>query len=98
MNLSFHLKEKFENSWTNKDGCRRRDINDGVFINEKEKKSSRAKTVVRETFLLYHLLSFVVTHCTTCFYSLSLVITRCITLLSFYNDPFSTILSSFKKV
>ena len=48
-----------------KDGCRRRGINDGIFINEKEKKSSTAKKVVREIFLLYHSLSFVVTRCTT---------------------------------
>ena len=51
-----------------KHGCRRRDINNGVFINEKEKKST-AKTVVREIFLLYHLLPLVVTRC----HSLSLV-------------------------
>ena len=37
-----------------KDGCRRRDINDGVFITEKEKKSSTAKTVVKEILSLYH--------------------------------------------
>ena len=39
MNLVFDLKEKFEKRWMKKDGCRRRDINDGVFINEKQKKS-----------------------------------------------------------
>ena len=40
MNSVFHLKEQFEKSWIGKkDGCRRRDINAGVFIDEKEKKS-----------------------------------------------------------
>ena len=52
-----------------KDGCRRRDINDGIFINEKEKKSSTAKNVVREIFLLYHSLSFVVTLCHSIYHS-----------------------------
>ena len=52
-----------------KDGCRRRDINDGIFINEKEKKSSTAKNVVREIFLLYHSLSFVVTRCHSIYHS-----------------------------
>ena len=50
MNLVFHLKEQFEKTWTKKDGCRKRDINDGVFINEKEEKSSTAKTMVRKIF------------------------------------------------
>ena len=48
MNSVFHLKEKFEKSLTKKDGCRRRNINDGIFINEKEnqkEKKSTAKTV-----------------------------------------------------
>ena len=51
MNLVFHLKGRFQKSYTRKrwiDGCRRQAINDGVFINEKEnekeKKSSTAKT------------------------------------------------------
>ena len=45
MNSVFHLKEKFYK----KKGCKRLDTNDGVLINEKEnekeKKSSTAKTV-----------------------------------------------------
>ena len=48
MNSVFHLKEKFEKNQTKKDGCRRQDINDGIFINEKEnekEKKSTAKTV-----------------------------------------------------
>ena len=48
MNSVFHLKEKFEKSLTKKGGCRRRNINDGIFINEKEnekEKKSTAKTV-----------------------------------------------------
>ena len=53
------------------------------------------KTVVREIFLLYHLLSFVV----TC-HLLSLVVppafTLCTTRVFFINDPFSTVLSSSK--
>ena len=59
-------------------------LNDGIFSNEKNQK---AKAVVREIFLLYLSLSFVV----TCFYSLSLVVplavTRCTIRLSFLNDP-----------
>ena len=53
MNSVFYLKEKIQKSYTKKDSCRRRDINDGVFINEKEnekeKKSSTGKTI--EIFL-----------------------------------------------
>ena len=52
----------------------RRDINDVVFINEKEKKSSTAKTgqrkisvvsLVIHCHLLHHSLSLVTTQCTT---------------------------------
>ena len=82
MNSVFHLK----------DGCRKQDINDGVFINEKEKKSSTTKTVVREIFLLDHSLSFVVTRCTTLCYSLTLFITR----LSFYKRSFLYSFIEFK--
>ena len=75
-----------------KDVCRRRDINDGIFINEKEKKSSIAKKVVREIFLLYHSLLFVVTGC----HSLPLVVplvaplvvTQFTARLSFYKRSF----------
>ena len=55
-------------------------LNDGIFSNEK----NQAKAVVREIFLLYLSLSFVV----TCFYSLSLVVPLDVpTRLSFLNDP-----------
>ena len=63
MNSIFYSKEKSEKRWTKKDGCMRRDINDVVFINEKEKKS--AKTVVREKISLYNSFSFFVTCYTT---------------------------------
>ena len=47
MKSAFHLKSR--KSRQRKDGCRRQDINDGIFItekeNEKEKKSSTAETV-----------------------------------------------------
>ena len=53
VNSAFYLKERIQKSYTKKDACRRRDINDGVFINEneneKEKKSSTGKTI--EIFL-----------------------------------------------
>ena len=65
MNSIFYSKEKSEKMWTKKDGCMRRDINDVVFINEKEKKSATAKTVVREKISLYNSLSFFVTCYTT---------------------------------
>ena len=71
-----------------KDLCKRRDINDGIFINEKEKKSSIAKKVVREIFLLYHLLSFVVTGCHSLPLVVPLVVTQFTTRLSFYKRPF----------
>ena len=49
VNSAFYLKEKIEKSYTKKDECRRRDINDMVFINEKEnekeKKSATGKTI-----------------------------------------------------
>ena len=64
MNSIFYSKEKSEKRWTKKDGCMRRDINDVVFINEKEKKSATAKTVVREKISLYNS-SFFVTCYTT---------------------------------
>ena len=44
MNSVFHLKEKFEKSQTKKAGCRRRDINDGIFINEKESEKEKKST------------------------------------------------------
>ena len=75
-----------------KDGCRRRDINIGIFYNKKGKKSSIAKKVVREIFLLYHSLLFVVTGC----HSLPLVVPLVVPLavtqftarLSFYKRSF----------
>ena len=74
MNLVFHLKEKFEKSWEKKDGCRRRDINNGVFINKRKiinsKNSGRGNIFV---------VSLVVILC----HSLSLD-----TLLSFYKRSF----------
>ena len=48
MNSAFQLKENFEKNQTEKDGFGRRDINDVIFINEKEnekEKKSTAKTV-----------------------------------------------------
>ena len=71
-----------------KDVCGRRDINDGIFINEKEKKSSIAKKVVREIFLLYHLLLFVVTGCHSLPLVVPLVVTQFTTRLSFYKRSF----------
>ena len=71
-----------------KDGPRRRDINDGMFINEKEKKSSTAKKVVREIFLLYHSLPFVVTRCHSLPLVEPLVVIRFTTRLSFYKRSF----------
>ena len=71
-----------------KDVCRRRDINDGIFINEKEKKSSIAKRVVREIFLLYHLLLFVVTGCHSLPLVVPLFVTQFTTRLSFYKRSF----------
>ena len=68
--------------------CRRRDINDGIFYNEKEKKSSIAKKVIREIFLLYHSLSFVVTRCHSLPLVVPLVVTRFTTRLSFYKRSF----------
>ena len=65
MNSIFYSEEKSEKRWTKKDGCMRRDINDVVFINEKEKKSATAKTVVREKISLYNSFSFFVTCYTT---------------------------------
>ena len=75
-----------------KDGCRRRNISDGIFINEKEKKSSIAKKVVREIFLLYHSLPFAVTRCHS-YHSLPLDLPL---VCLFLNDPFSTVLSDSK--
>ena len=68
--------------------CRRRDINDGIFYNEKEKKSSIAKKVIREIFLLYHSLPFVVTRCHSLPLVVPLVVTRFTTRLSFYKRSF----------
>ena len=82
------LKREIWEKPNKKDGCSRQDINDGVFVNEKEKKSSITKTVVREIFLLDHSLSLVVICCTTLCHSLTLVITRCTTRLSFYKLSF----------
>ena len=92
MDSVFLLKEQFEKSWTKKDGCRRRDINNGIneksFVtNEKKKKSLTANTVVRQIFLLYHSLPLVVTR----FHLLSLDVPLfCLCI----NDPFSIVLSS----
>ena len=76
-----------------KDGCRSRDINDGIFYNEKEKKLSIAKRVIREIFFLYHSLSFVVTLCHLSYHLLSLDLPL---VCLFINDPFWTVLSDSK--
>ena len=82
MKSVFHLKEQLKKSLTKKDECRRRDIDDGVFINEKEKKSSTEKAMIRVIYFYF------ITSC----HSLSLVVplvnTPCTTCLSFYKGSF----------
>ena len=67
-----------------KDGCRRRDINIGIFYNKKGKKSSIAKKVVREIFLLYHSLSLIVTRCHSIYHSSVFLYSRVIYRRSLY--------------
>ena len=55
--FTISLRREIREKLDKKDGCRRRDINGGVFINEKEKKSSTKKTAVRKIFLLCNSLS-----------------------------------------
>ena len=66
MNSVFHLKEKFEKSQTKKDGYRRQDINDGIFVNEKEnekEKKSTAKNSGSEKYFCKGNLMRYIIHC-----------------------------------
>ena len=61
----FIWKSNMRKARQKKNACRGQDINDGVFINEEEKKLSTEKAMAWEIFLFYYSLSFVVTRCTT---------------------------------
>ena len=64
-----------------KDGCSRQDINDGIFINEKEKKSSIGKKWSMKYFCC-------ITHCHSLSLVVPLVVTQFTTPLSFYKRSF----------
>ena len=83
-----HVREHLQCLLLKNDWSRRRNINDGISINEKEKKSSTAKKKVRGIFLLHHSLSFVVTRCLSLPLVEPLVVTRFTTRLSFYKPSF----------
>ena len=90
--FAISLRREIWEKLDKKDGCRRRDINGGVFINEKEKKSSTKKRQRSEKYFCC------VTRCHSMYHSLSFVITRCTTLLSFYKRSFLNCFNTFKSL